>query len=358
MQPETLHSRVTAQLSTGGWLRPGKHRDRPHRCHMPRELSAPVRALLHRQDGVVSRRQLLSLGLGDNDIEVLLRRRELEAAARGVYRWRGASSSWSATVWAAVLRYAPAAASGRTCLALHDLAPPPSLVEVVVAAGRRVSGEPGIRVQRSRLFGEVALLDHHPPRVRLEHATLEVAATISDERRLVALVTDVVRSRRTTSSRLAEELARRSRMPHRRLLAALLADAGAGVQSVLEQRYRTDVERAHGLPPGRRQAPGLIGDRSVYRDVEYLGGRLVIELDGRIGHEQSSDRWRDAERDLATVLQGGTTLRATYGQVLEPCRLAALVAHLLRALGWRGTPSHCGPTCTVADVAGSWRVPG
>ena len=85
---------------------------------------------------VVSRTQLLLLGLGDNDIEVLLRRRELETAARGVYRGRGASSSWSATVWAAVLRYAPAAASGRTCLALHDLAPPPSLVEVVVAAGR------------------------------------------------------------------------------------------------------------------------------------------------------------------------------------------------------------------------------
>ena len=326
------------------------------RLNQPETLHSLRVDLTQRQDGAVARGQLVAAGLSDNDIEVLIRRRVLAGAARGVYVVCGSVPPWSRRVWVATLRYAPAAATGRTCLALAGLVPPPETAEVVVAAGRRIGGEAGIRVRRSRAFDDVAMLGRHPPQVRLEHAVLEVAATLKDETSLVALITDAVRSRRTTPARLAAELAARPRFPARGLVASLLEDAGAGVQSVLEQRYRREVEIAHGLPQGRRQVRDDVAGRTIYRDVDYLGGLLVVELDGRLGHEASRDRWADAERDLVTLARGGRTLRVTFGQVLEPCRLAALVADALVSLGWRGTPVPCSQDCSFE--LGSWRVSG
>jgi very-short-patch-repair endonuclease len=81
--------------------------------------------------------------------------------------------------------------------------------------------------------------------------------------------------------------------------------------------------------------------------VEYLAGLLVVELDGRLGHELSRDRWADAARDARTLVQGGRTLRLTWGQVLEPCRAAHLVAQLLTSLGWRDAPRPCSAACEV-----------
>ena len=56
-------------------------------------------------------------------------------------------------------------------------------------------------------------------------------------------------------------------------------------------------------------------------------------------------------RDLDAALQDHVTLRPGWAQVLEPCRLAALVGAVLRRRGWTGSPRPCGSGCLVDSGA-------
>src|SRR5690606_35104252 len=111
-----------------------------------------------------------------------------------------------------------------------------------------------------------------------------------------AVLTDAVRSRRTTVSRIRAVLAERQRFRGRRFVQAVLADIDAGIHSVLEHGYLVRVERPHRLPRGERQA-GEEGPRGrVYRDTRYPNG-VVVELDGRAHHDDARSRDRDFDRD-------------------------------------------------------------
>jgi len=131
----------------------------------------------------------------------------------------------------------------------------------------------------------------------------------------------------------------RSRVRHRRLLEQLLFDIATGAETPIELRYLRDVERAHDLPAGNRQLPARRG--KDFRDVTYEEFGLVVELDGRLGHE-GTGRFRDMRRDNATILMGQVTLRYGWIDVVdEPCVGAQQVAEVLSARGWTGLPSRC-----------------
>jgi len=134
-----------------------------------------------------------------------------------------------------------------------------------------------------------------------------------------------------------------------------VADLDAGTASVLEQRYATTVERAHGLPAARRQVRATTATGVVYRDAEYAG-ELVVELDGRLVHNTVAQRDADFERDLDAAMDGRTTVRLSWGQVVgRPCHTAAKVAYLLHRRGWSGEPRPCGSSCPV-DPGVVWWV--
>ena len=65
--------------------------------------------LLARQDGVVSRQQLLSLGAARHDVERWLRRRDLTRVHPGVYVDHTGPLGWHQRAWAACLLHPPAA---------------------------------------------------------------------------------------------------------------------------------------------------------------------------------------------------------------------------------------------------------
>ena len=83
-----------------------------------------------------------------------------------------------------------------------------------------------------------------PPRVRVEHAALDIAGCCPRRADAIALLTDLCQRRRTTPTRLAATLASRRRQPRGAWLSEVLADAGDGALSVLEQAY-LNLERAH-----------------------------------------------------------------------------------------------------------------
>jgi hypothetical protein len=305
--------------------------------------------LLRRQCGVVSRRQVLQLGMNDADIARLVRRREWARLFEGVYVDHTGPPSWDQRAWGATLVHSPAALAGWSALRAWDVAVagPASTVSLVVAAHRRVEDPPGVSTTRTRSWHRLVQLHLSPPRVRLEAAALMAASAETRDDAAVALLGDLVQQRRTTIGRLRSSLEDLTRLPRRGLLGDVLADVGSGALSALERRYLRDVERAHALPGGVRQRRVAPGGTLQVRDVDYAAFGVCVELDGRLGHEGARDRWADLDRDLRSLAGGTVTIRLGWGQVLQPCRLADRVAGVLRTRGWLGRPIRCGPTCCL-----------
>jgi Transcriptional regulator, AbiEi antitoxin len=123
--------------------------------------------------------------------------------------------------------------------------------------------------------------------------------------------------------------------------------SGSRVHSLLEFRYVDGVERAHGLPEGRRQRPVVRGGRRQYQDVEYERFGVVVELDGRAAHPEWT-RWDDAHRDNANAAVGQITLRYSWTDVVERTCLAAYeVGRTLQQRGWDGALRRCGSACQL-----------
>jgi hypothetical protein len=312
-----------------------------------------VDRLLGSQSGVIARRQLLELGIGPAAIERALRRRELTRVLRGVFVDHTGRPTWLQHAWAGVLYAWPAALSGRSALRAvagpgwrhHDDRWP---IEVAVDVRRTVRAQPGVRPVRISGLDALVQWNAGPPRVRTEVAALAVVSTLTEPIRRVALLADLCQSRCTTPARLRERLEATSRLRDRSWTARLLADLTEGTCSVLEHGHLTRVERAHGLPRGRRQAGRVTEQGLVLRDVVYDGFGVDLELDGRLFHASARQRDRDLDRDLDAAVLGHATVRLGWGQVFDrPCVTAGRLAVLLQRGGWTGSPRACGPGCPL-----------
>lgn len=309
-----------------------------------------VRELIDHQAAVVSRRQLLEAGATNSDLRRWLRRRELVQFHPGVYIAHTGPPSWLARAWAAVQLHWPAALTHSSAVS-----PGGDPIHVAVSPARKPARRDGIVVHRLQDLDDRVRWHVAPPRLRLEDALL-LQAGHADRASAVALLQDACRRRWTTPDRLVTELDHRPRAPHRSLLTEVLRETGVGVHSLLERGYAHRVERAHRLPRGRRQAREETAIGVVYRDVLYEEQGIVVELDGRVGHELSRDRWRDMQRDLVAAGTGLLTLRIGWWQVeRQPCQTAARVAEVLRLRGWPGRAQSCGQGCRIDVRIGATR---
>ena len=307
---------------------------------MPRE----VHRVLALQDGVIARRQALDAGLAENDVARLIRRREWVRLLPGVYVNHTGEPTWRQRAWAGVLYYAPSALADRSAMPAHGDGP----IWLAVDAARSVSPRPGYRIRYLAKYDDQVLSHASPPRMRLEEACLNLVRASNSPLDRVQLLAEASASRRTTPGRLTAALSRRTRMPHRTWLKSVLRDIADGTCSVLEHGYLTQVERPHGLPRGHRQQPERDDRGALYRDVAYPDFGQLVELDGRMGHDDAVSRDADLERDLDAAVTRRGTVRLGWGQVFgRPCSTAAKVGLLLRAGGWTGRPRSCGPGCGV-----------
>ncbi len=299
------------------------------------------------QDGVLSRRQLLDAGATDRDIRRLVRRRELAVAHPGVYVNHTGPLTYRQREWVAVLAACPAALTGMSALPGC-----PPVIEVAVDHGRKPRMPHGSVARQARNLRERVRPGSSPPRVRVEHAIIDVMARHlrrGDVAGAFAQLTRTCFDRRTTPDRILRVLGTRGRVAGRRTIEGLLVDLRDGACSVLERGYLHRIERAHGLPRGRRQARSMATGAATDNDVLYDEFGVIVELDGRAYHDSARARDADARRDLAERAASDTaTLRVTYGLVFgDPCRTAAWIAAVLRRRGWAGDPHGC-PACRDA----------
>lgn len=298
-----------------------------------------------RQAGVLARWQILERGGTDADIARMRRRRELQPVHPGVYVDHTGPLTRRQREWAAVLALWPAALARESALGWRTRGD----LQVAIGPERRVTPPAGIVVHRVTEFDRRVMWPADPPRILVEHAVIDVAAAAlrrSDVAGAYAALARARGDRLVSQSRLTDALRSRSRVTDRRLLEEMLEDLGSGADSVLERGYLIRVERAHGLPRGRRQVHSTATGRRTVQDVRYDDFGLIVELDGWADHGSAAARDNDAARDLAELaVTGDLTVRVTYGQVYrDECRTAAHLARILHARGWTGAFTPC-PRC-------------
>ncbi len=286
---------------------------------------------------------MLEAGGGDDDIDRMLRRRELVPLHPGVYVDHNGPLTLRQRAWAAVLARWPAALARESALG-----EPSTVVHLAVDRQRNIDPLPGTQIHRTTDFTGRVEWHARPPQVRTAEAVIDtVIARLADDD-VAAAFAVLTRAcfRRTSVERVARALEQRSRVPHRRLIEALVDDLRSSACSVLERGYLHRVERAHGLPRGTRQRPSTATGRRTHQDVRYESFGTIVELDGRSHTETAEARDADARRDLAELaVAGAVTGRVTYGLVFgEPCATARRVAAVLQRNGWTGQPTTC-PRC-------------
>lgn len=301
------------------------------------------------QDGVATYAQLTAGGLSRIDIERAVRRNELRRVHPRVYINHTGPLTWEQRAWAAVLYAAP------SLLCRDSLEAPRGRddgrpIHVAIDHSRKVMPQPDIFVHRMRDLERKAY-GGTPPRLKVEDNALAMANEARSEIDAIARVAEVASRSYVTAATLQEALNRAHSLRRRKLIQGLVDDLATGTHSVLEHGYLTKVERAHSLPLGRRQSPRTGASGNQFRDIEYEGYALVIELDGALGHDSWRDQARDADRSLDDLAElGAVTARLRFHQVFgTPCQTAARVGRILTRNGWSGTPQSCGQTCLLNE---------
>jgi hypothetical protein len=312
-------------------------------------------ALVTLQDGVVSRQQCRDHGITDDQVRRRIHERTWRTVHRGVYATHTGTLSHTALVTAALLavrRRAAASHQSALWLASAGRRVSPAKVHIAVVEGMPVQAPSGVRVHWLPDLGEARVLwNCWPPRVRTEHAVLDVVHATRDRQTRIGVLAQVVRERLTTADRLREVLEARPRVHDRRLIADVLYDVGAGAHSPLEVRdLRND--RAHGLAGGQRQVVAKREGRRDWLDVVYRGNGLrrevVKELDGRLGHDDEEGHWRDMHRDNAAEERDQSHLRYGWRDLAgRPCAVAAQLHVVLVRNGWRTPIRRCGRACSA-----------
>lgn len=297
--------------------------------------------------GVASAAELAALGFSEAAIRANLDAGRWQHFHPRVYLLHTGPPAWPTRAWAglvyagwpqAVLSHESAAfARGWTKF-------PPDLIDVTVPYNRRSRIQPGLRTHRSRSYLHIVDPAEGLPRTTAARTLVDLMRACSNATEASAMVLEAMRRRQISLESLWPELQAERRHPWRQVGFDALESAGMGLESVLEVRW-ADLETAHGLPIGRRQAKVTQFGQVQFQDVSYDDYGLVVELDGRIGHEDTRGRLRDMRRDNRNVLVGRATLRFGYLDLVEDgCAAVEQVAALLSRAGWPGAIQRC-PKC-------------
>jgi hypothetical protein len=293
-------------------------------------VDAKLAELAERQHGVVSRAQLVKIGVSPRTVEAWARRGRLHRIHRGVFAVGRRRLTQHGHWLAAVLACGDGAAlSHRSAAALWGLARPRGPSDVTCSSGR--ARRNWIRAHEGRLdFSE-----------RTQHAAIPVttiARTLFDYAEVEPfsrLEQAWEEADRLKLLRLAEVErvcdrghGRRALKPIRRLLGA--ARAPSEGRSPLEIRFGRFREH-YRLPPA------VVNVEVLGREVDVLwpAAKLVVELDSWEHHSHRAAFERDRARDPQFMLAGYRTIRVTHRRLdSEADALAAEIKGLL-ALGER-----------------------
>lgn len=294
-------------------------------------MSREMWELAARQHGVVTRAQLLGLGLSRDAVAHRIATGRLHPVGRGVYAVGRPELSRHGHWKAAILSCGPEAAlSHGSAAALWGVARPGTATEVTVPLHVR-RRRPGLVVHR-RLLDAVEVTVEEGIAVTTVHRTLLDLAQRLTARELEATINAADKHDLTDPERLREAL---DRYAGRRGVAPLrdLLDRRTFVltDSELERRFLPIARRA-GLP--RPETGRRVNGFEVDFVWPQLG--LIVETDGLRYHRTPASQARDRLRDQAHTAAGMTPLRFTHAQVrYEPRHVQKTLRAVARRLADR-----------------------
>lgn len=299
---------------------------------MDRDLEARVVELASRQNGVVTRRQLLELGLTPRMVASWQQQRRLRPIHRGVYLVGAVAPLW------AMERAALLACGARAVLshwtAAHMVELPvradagKDAVHVIIpvsGGGRRT----GIRAHRTGALhpAEVQRL-HDMPVTSTARTLFDLAVPlgrIGQARTLDRLVAVALERRLVTEAELRRLLKRHASHRGAGLLDLVLGQAG-GPRLTRSEAALLRLIREAELPLPRMNV------RAEGYEVDSLweAERLVVEVDGWALHSSRNRFEGNRERDARLTAAGFTVLRVSLRHIeRKPLAVVARIAFML-----------------------------
>lgn len=299
------------------------------------EPVAQLKALAVQQQGVISRPQILGLGLSRHWIDLHLKKGWLELVHRGVYRVGPVEALHQREMAALLVCGAGAVLSHMSAAALWELLPPSDAREpITVSTVRNLRGRrSGVRVCRVMSLGPDEITCLGGLQLTTPARTLLDLAGALSARALEQAVARADRQRLLDRSQLGVLLARYPRRPGRRRLRAVLAslDGPDLTRSEAEERFVALIRKV-GLPLPRTNV--LVSGFEV--DAFWQEERLVVEIDGFAFHSARAAFENDRHRDGVLTAAGFRVLRVTWRQLTQEPE--AVMVRLARALAATGAP--------------------
>ena len=239
-------------------------------------------ALLHagRRFSVVSREELLDLGLTGGQIDYALRTKRLTLLHRGVYLITGAVAS-QRSHWRAAVLAVEGTIAARDAAALRDLRPTSrSRIDLIVPSRRK---RPKLDLVETRLADdEVEVIDGIP--CTSLHRTYLDLATVVKPREVQVVMERALRRDLGDRVPLSTMLDRHPRHPGTRVVRGILGSGTLGrtfTRSDFEEALLPSLDR-HGVqPPDGFNVQLPEGEV----DAVWWGPRVVLELDSREHHD-------------------------------------------------------------------------
>jgi hypothetical protein len=289
-------------------------------------IDRAIAALAARQQGYVTRRQLLALGLTANMINYRLRLGRLHRIHPGVYAVGHPRRAPVELAAAAVLAGGPGAVlSDFSAAALWGFVKRwPEQPEVSVSRQRRPEG---IRVRRRRsLTRKEKTRQLGIPVTTPARTVLDCAPSLKGQR-LTRFVNDALLSLFLHRGQLLDVLERHAKHPGAAPLRPLLERKGGPTRSELEDHFVAFCER-HELP--HPEINVILDGREV--DAFFRTERVIVELDGYEFHSDRTTFERDREKDAEAAARGLVTVRLTDERMKQiPEREAARLRAILAA---------------------------
>jgi Transcriptional regulator, AbiEi antitoxin/Protein of unknown function (DUF559) len=270
-----------------------------------------IAAIAARQNGNITRRQLLAIGVDDGGIAWRVKIGRLYRVFRGVYSVGRPAITPHQRGAAAVLACGPGAAlSHSSAMALwgywRNWDKP---LEITVVGDRRTKG---IRVHRSTTLRRRDLTVQLGIRVTSPARMLIDMSPRLKDKAFKRTVNNALNSLWLTEDQLAETLAHHPTLPATKRIAKLIGLSGTPTRSGWEDdfpRFCAD----HGLP-----APVMgLPFHGYILDAVFLAERVIVELDSWPFHKGKLAFEADRERDAHTLAHGFVTVRVTEERLAQ-----------------------------------------
>jgi very-short-patch-repair endonuclease len=271
--------------------------------------------LARRQSGVISRSQLSRAGLSEQQIDRRVRNRELVCVLPGVYAHRSVRVRGDERLWAAVLWSEGGVVSHHSAAAIWNVpAQLTTRVHLTVADRRFRKAMPNLRLHRVPLLGKDVTDAQGLPITSRTRTVIDLLRSDPIARGRTLLDRAIQLGWVTRADILASVVNGRGRTGNARLR-QLCADLEPGAHAESERLLHRILKRA-GVAGWVPQYRVRLGSRIAFVDVAFPAIRLEIEIDGKLYHDEFSDRFEDdRSRQNALIQAGWRILRFTWRQL-------------------------------------------